>query len=197
MSADVVLYCFDTMADWEYAYVTTVLGFQTRDGDGRFRLRTASIEGREVRTLGGLRLLPDAALGEVAPERVGALVLPGGNTWGAGHGEVLDLARTLLDREVPVAAICGATQALARAGLLEHHAHIVDADDDFPDYPGSSARSHGVVAHDGPLITAVGEAPLEFSRALFLVLGLEDERGIDEWYASFKDVPDARAARHG
>ena len=69
--------------------------------------------------------------------------------------------------------------------------------DDFPDYPGSSARSHGVVAHDGPLITAVGEAPLEFSRALFLVLGLEDERGIDEWYASFKDVPDARAARHG
>ena len=197
MSADVVLYCFDTMADWEYAYVTTVLGFQTPDGDGRFRLRTASVDGQEVRTLGGLRLLPDAALGEVDPERVGALVLPGGSTWGEGHGEVLDLARTLLDREVPVAAICGATQALARAGLLEHHAHIVDADDDFPDYPGSSARSHGVVAHDGPLITAVGEAPLEFSRALFLVLGLEDERGIDEWYASFKDVPDARAARHG
>ena len=51
---------------------------------------------------------------------------------------------------------------------------------------------HASIAHDGPLITAIGEAPLEFSRAVFMALDLDDQAGIDGWYASFKGVPDAR-----
>ena len=111
---------------------------------------------------------------------------------GLEHRAALALAGRLLDSNRQVAGICGATRALARAGLLEHRAHVVDADADEPDYPGRSARVHASIAHDGPLITAIGEAPLEFSRAVFMALDLDDQAGIDTWYASFKGVPDAR-----
>lgn len=191
--ADVVLYAFDTMADWEYAYITTVLQMQARGGDDRYRLVVAGATGEPVTTLGGLRVLPERALTEVAKDDIALLLLPGGNTWLDGpHQQVLDLARRLLDARRPVAGICGATRAMARAGLLERHAHVVDTDADEPDYPGSASRVHASVAHDGPLVTAIGEAPLEFSRAVFTLLDLDDAAGIDAWYASFKSVPDAR-----
>lgn len=136
---DVVLYAFDTMADWEYAYVTTVLQMQIRGGDDRFRLVVAGAGGYPVRTLGGLTVLPDITLDELTAADIAMLVLPGGNTWlTEDHGAALDLARGLLAAGTPVAGICGATRAMARAGLLDHHAHVVDADADEPDYPEAS-----------------------------------------------------------
>ena len=192
MTKLVVLYAFDTMADWEYAYISTVLTFQNLGGDDRFRLRTASVDGAEVRTLGGLRLVPDGRLSDIDEDDVAMLLLPGGRQWDRDHHEVLDLARRLLDAGTPVAGICGATPAMARAGLFEHHAHTVDPDDVPASYPGQESRVASVAVLDPPLVTAVGEAPLEFSREVFRVLGLDSAEGIDEWYGTFKDVPDAR-----
>ena len=189
----VVLYAFDTMADWEYAYITTVLQMEARGGDDRYRLVVAGAGTEPVTTLGGLRVLPETTLDDLDESDVDLLLLPGGNTWLDGeHSAALALAGRLLDSDRQVAGICGATRALARAGLLEHRAHVVDADADEPDYPGRSARVHASIAHDGPLITAIGEAPLEFSRAVFMALDLDDQAGIDTWYALFKGVPDAR-----
>lgn len=189
----VVLYAFDTMADWEYAYITTVLQMEARGGDDRYHLVVAGAGTEPVTTLGGLRVLPETTLDDLDESDVDLLLLPGGNTWLDGeHSAALALAGRLLDSDRQVAGICGATRALARAGLLEHRAHVVDADADEPDYPGRSARVHASIAHDGPLITAIGEAPLEFSRAVFMALDLDDQAGIDGWYASFKGVPDAR-----
>ena len=189
----VVLYAFDTMADWEYAYITTVLQMEARGGDDRYRLVVAGAGTEPVTTLGGLRVLPETTLDDLDESDVDLLLLPGGNTWLDGeHSAALALAGRLLDSDRQVARLCGATRALARAGLLEHRAHVVDADADEPDYPGRSARVHASIAHDGPLITAIGEAPLEFSRAVFMALDLDDQAGIDGWYASFKGVPDAR-----
>lgn len=192
MSA-VLLYAFDTMADWEYAYVTTLLQMHARGGDERYRLLVASADGAPVTTLGGLRVLPEATLDDVSADDIALLLLPGGNTWLDGdHDAVLALARRLLDAGTPVAGICGATRAMARAGLLDHRAHVVDADSDEPDYPGRQFRVHASVAHDGAVVTAIGAAPLEFSREVFKVLALDDAAGIDAWYAAFKGVPDAR-----
>ncbi|MFN8099891.1 MAG: DJ-1/PfpI family protein [Dermatophilaceae bacterium] len=194
MTRDVLIYTFETMADWEYAHISTVLQFQARGGDDRFRVRFVGAAPEPVRTLGGLQVIPDATLADIARDEIAMLVLPGGNTWADGHDAVLGLARTLIADGVPVAGICGATKAMARAGLLAHHAHVVDTDpgEEFPDYPGSAARAHGSVAADDPIVTAIGAAPLEFSREVFLALGLDDQAGVDAWYAAFKDVPDAR-----
>jgi len=186
----VVLYAFDTMADWEYAYVTTVLAMERRGGNERARLVVAARTEAPVTTLGGLRVVPETTLDRLAADDISLLILPGGNTWlTEDHTAALDLASARLAGGGGVAGICGATRALARAGVLDHRAHVVDADADEPDYPGSRYRVHASVAHDGFLITAIGEAPLEFSREVFKLMQLED---VDQWYASFKSVPDAR-----
>ena len=200
----VVLYAFDTMADWEYAYITTVLQMELRSGDSHHRLLVAGATAEPVTTLGGLRVLPEVALEEVDEAAISLLLLPGGNTWLThDHEPVLALARRLLEVDTPVAGICGATRAMVRARLrLAPQAEVTmeanpgsveaarfDAYADEPDYPGSRYRVHASVAHDGCMITAIGEAPLEFSREVFKVLELDD---VDEWYAAFKSVPDAR-----
>ena len=195
MSRRVVLYACDTMADLEYAHITTVLAFARAGGDDRYELHVASADGEPVRTLGGLHLTPDGSLADLDTDSVAVLILPGGHTWTTGeHTAVLALARALIDRGTPVAGICGATAAMARAGLLVHHAHTVDEETAPATYPGHSARVHSVAVLDHPVVTALGEAPLEFARELFRVLEIGTEDEIDAWYATFKDVPDARPA---
>ena len=105
MTKLVVLYAFDTMADWEYAHITTVVQAQARGGDERYRLLVASKDPGPVTTLGGLRVLPETTLEEIADEDVALLLLPGGNTWlDADHGVALDLARRRArGRSVPAA----------------------------------------------------------------------------------------------
>ena len=76
------LYVLDTMSDWEPAYAVSGIGstpFQLRPGE--YVVRTASIGGRPVTTMGGVRILPDAALGDISPEGAAMLIVPGGATW--------------------------------------------------------------------------------------------------------------------
>lgn len=193
MTKDVLLYCFDTMADWEYAYLTTVISRMRQGGDDRYRIRTASVDGEPVTTLGQLTLVPDGRLGEVDPAGLAMLVLPGGH-WDQGdHGEVLALGRSLLDTGTPVAGICGATKAMASAGLMTKHAHVLDPDDPPTGYPGEAGRvEHACAVLDGELVTGLGNAPLEWTREVLRRLEADDPEYIDRWYAAFKDVPDAR-----
>ena len=89
----VVLYAFDTMADWEYAYITTVLQMEARGGDDRYRLVVAGAGTEPVTTLGGLRVLPETTLDDLDESDVDLLLLPGGNTWLDGeHSAALALA---------------------------------------------------------------------------------------------------------
>lgn len=53
---DIVLYATDTMADWEYAYITTELTRAEQSRPGRFRLVLAGAMTGTVTTLGGLPL---------------------------------------------------------------------------------------------------------------------------------------------
>lgn len=177
---DVVLYATDTMADWEYGYL--VAGLAMAGG----RLRVVAAPGvTEVRTKGGLRLLVDAPVAEAGD--FAALVLPGADTWGSGHDEVLGLAGRALAEGVTVAGICGATLGLARAGLLDDRAHTSNA----PDYLATSGyrgadhyRDEKVVV-DGPLITAPATAPIDFARALFERLELFPAPVVEAWYGLY------------
>src|SRR5258706_478500 len=74
-----------------------------------------------VRTSGGITILPDLALDELEPEQSAMLILPGGDTWDAGKNTAaLECAGRFLAAGVPIAAICGATAGLARAGILDN-----------------------------------------------------------------------------
>lgn len=184
---DIVLYATDTMADWEYAYLTAGIGIAQEQAPGRFRLRVLSDHTVQVTTIGGLRLLPDGDLSDSAPADIALLVLPGGQTWHEGHERVLALAQELRTTGTPVAAICGATYALARAGLLDDHRHTSNARD-FLESSGYAAgalyQDERTVDHDG-LITAGACFPVDFAAAAFRRLELFPEPVIEAWYGLY------------
>lgn len=184
---DVILYATDTMADWEYAYLTAGLAMASQQQPGRFRLRLLADGRQEVTTAGQLRLNTDGDLDAAPPDDVALLVLTGANTWSHGHDRVLDLARTLLQQGTPVAAICGATYGLARAGLLDERRHTSNAAD-FLAPSGYAGAAHYVderVVDDEGLITAPATAPVDFSAAVFRRLELFPSAVTDAWYGLY------------
>jgi putative intracellular protease/amidase len=137
---------------------------------------------------GGIRMVPDALLADLEPAGSNLLILPGAEMWDAGGGEAFAAAAgRFLDAGVPVAAICGATAGLARAGLLDTRKHTSNA----PDYlamTGYTGRDHYVderAVVDGDLITAGPQSPVQFARATLERLGLTSQRTLDAYEALF------------
>lgn len=184
---DVVLYAVDTMADWEYAYLTTGLAMAADQEPNRFRLRVLADGQTEVTTKGRLRLRTEGDLDEVRLDDTALLVLPGADTWFDGHDRVLHLARALLERQAPVAGICGATYGLARAGLLDERRHTSNAPDFLTPsgYAGADRYVEERVVDDGNVITAPATAPVDFSAAVFRRLRLFPPAITDAWYGLY------------
>ena len=115
--ADVALY--DQLADWEVGHLLAELRSGRFTGTP-FEVVTVAETTDPITTMGGVRMLPDMALAELDPADSALLILPGGELWDAGGGSAFaEAARRFLEAGVPVAAICGATAGLARAGLLD------------------------------------------------------------------------------
>ncbi len=183
------LFVLDTMADWEPAYAVAGINqpeYQVQPG--RYTVRTVGATRQPVRTIGGMTIVPDLALAEVAPEESAMLILPGGTAWDEGqHAAAAEKARGFLAAGVPVAAICGATAGLARAGVLDARPHTSNAPEylDACGYAGQAHYAGGPAVRDGDLITASGIAPLEFARLIFERLELYAPPVLDAWYALY------------
>jgi putative intracellular protease/amidase len=114
---------YDTLADWEAGHLLAELRSGRYTGT-RFDVVCVADSTEPITTMGGVRMLPDALVADLAPADSDVLILPGADIWDAGGGEAFAAAaRRFLDAGVPVAAICGATAGLARAGLLDERAH--------------------------------------------------------------------------
>ena len=184
------LFIFDSMADWEAAYAVAAINnprFQTEPG--RYRVVTAAATLAPVTTMGGLRIEPDVTIDTVLPEESAMLILPGGTAWeNYGNGEALELAAQFMAAGVPVAAICAATLALARAGLLDHLRHTSNAREYLisSGYRGTAFYCGAPAVTDKNVITATGLAPVDFAREIFHRLNLYSAASIEAWYAMFK-----------
>jgi putative intracellular protease/amidase len=145
--------------------------------------------------MGGLRLNPDIPLAELDPADSDLLVLPGSPMWDAGGGaEFAAAAGRFLDAGVPVAAMCGATAGLARAGLLDDRAHTSAAADYLAatDYAGGDRYVDQRAVVDGDLVTAGPQSPVQFARATLQSLGLASSETLDAYEGIFhRGDPDA------
>src|SRR5262245_405916 len=123
------LFVFDGLSDWEPGFAVAGLNQPPAPGAApRFRVATVGATDAPVRTMGGLRVVPDGTLVRLDPRGSAMLILPGGPAWEAGDNDAaVAAARAFLDAGVPVAAICGATFGLARAGLLDDRRHTSNA----------------------------------------------------------------------
>ena len=122
----IYVYTHDTMADWEIGHVTAELhsGRFFKQDAPEVSLKTVGISKEPVTSMGGLTILPDCVVDDIAVSEETVLLLPGGNTWDdSKHSAVIRKAAALLSAGGTVGAICGATAALARAGLLDNRPH--------------------------------------------------------------------------
>jgi putative intracellular protease/amidase len=182
---------YDTLADWETGFVTAhINNGQWHQTPGRFKMRTVSAGLEPVTTMGGMRVLPDSTLAELKPADSAMLILPGNGIFATeAYRPYVEKAREFLDAGVPVAAICGATGALAMAGLLDDREHTSNAAAFLASlgYKGGQLYKEEPAVTDRDLITAGANAPVEFARAIFARLEVYKPPVLDSWYKLYGD----------
>ena len=183
------LFVFDTLSDWEPGFaVAGINNPQFQREPGRYQVRTASVGGKAVTTIGGVKIQPDGALEAIEVRNSALLILPGGALWDqGGNTEAVQKAKEFLDAGVRVAAICGATAGLARGGLLDTRKHTSNAREYIAatGYRGGSLFQESPAVVDKNVITASAMAPLEFAREIFAALDLYKPEVLDAWYNLF------------
>jgi putative intracellular protease/amidase len=178
---------FDGFADWEPAHALAELR-----RSGNRTVRVVGFDAEPVTSMGGLRVIPDLTLREVRPAAVEILILPGGDFWEGSYPEdELNRALTgLVDSDVPVAAICGGTLALARAGLLNDRRHTSNTPgylaEHSPRYSGDALYETVPAVNAGGIITASGLAPVEFAREILRQLKVFSAADDDLWFDMFR-----------
>lgn len=162
----------DGFADWE----TPLIAAAAPEYCG-VTVRHATPGGGDVRSIGGLTVsgLPDIAL-----DGDEVIVLCGGDLWAGDQSpDLSDLLRQAHANGQPVAGICAATLALARAGLLERVAHTSNSPEFVDHYlPAYRGRDRYVdqprALADGGIITAPGTAPVSFATEVLRAAGVPE-----------------------
>ncbi len=186
------LYVLDTLADWEIGFITAELS------SGRFLPGNTGVDlvrigytPDPVTTMGGMVITPDKAIEDIEFSEDDLLILPGAANWAdKKNNRIIDIVSDVIDKEVIIAAICDATVALARKGLLNNRKHT-SHDKEYlkmicPEYKGDQYFINSPAVADGNLITATGIAPLEFSYEVFKKINVMKEETLEAWYKLYK-----------
>ena len=188
----VYVYVMDTLADWEIGYVTAELYSKRffRADAPEICVRTVGRTMEPIRTMGGLTVLPDCAVDDIAVDAQSVLLLPGGDTWDRPEqGAIISKAEELLSVGATVCAICGATVALAHAGLLDDRPHTSNGEGFLdmmcPGYRGQRYYVAEPSVVDGNLITASGTGALLWTKQIIERLGVFRADTLEAWYAYF------------
>ena len=171
----IYVYTHDTMADWEIGHVTAELhsGRFFKQDAPEVSLKTVGISKEPVTSMGGLTILPDCVVDDIAVSEETVLLLPGGNTWDdSKHSAVIRKAA-----------------ALARAGLLDNRPHTSNGAGFLemfcPGYKGQPYFVDAPSVADGNLITAGGTGALLWAKQIIGRLGVFRPDTLEAWYAYF------------
>jgi putative intracellular protease/amidase len=185
----VYLLVFEGFADWEAAHAVAELR-----RTGQYRVEAAGLTAAPVESMGGIRVLPSTTVTEVDPADVAVFILPGGDRWESlsVEPEIEQLVKRLDALRVPIAAICGATVAIGRLGLLRGRRHTSNGLDylrsNVPGYAEAANYVDLPAVRDRGLITASGLGDVEFARELFEELNVLSPEDRASWATIFRSA---------
>jgi len=183
------LYVLNTLADWEIGHITAELN------SGRFldgaknpiALMKIGKTLEPITTMGGMTITPEESIDNILFHEGDLLILPGADTWlEEANTAIVDIVSDIVHKNVIIAAICGATIALAQHGILNNRHHTSN-DKEFltmtcPEYSGEEYYVNQPVVTDKNVITASGFASLEFSYEVFKRTDVMRPDTLEAWY---------------
>ena len=188
----IYVYVLETLADWELGYVTSELhsGRFFKKDAARVSLKTVSYSKEPIHTMGGLTILPDCLIDDIAVNETSILLLPGADTWNdPKHDAIIKKAGELLSLGAAVCAICGAVAALADHGLLDKRPHTSNGQGYLemvsPAYKGKSFYVDKPSVTDDNLITASSTGALLWAKQIIEHLGVFQSNTLEAWYKYF------------
>ncbi len=189
---NIYVYVLDTLADWELGYVTAELnsGRFFKRGAEEISLKTVSCSKEPINTMGGMTIVPDCTIEDIAVSKASVLLLPGANTWGdPKHRAIIEKAGELLSFGATVGAICGATAALAGAGLLDERSHTSNGAGFLeivcPNYKGQGFYVDEPSVSENNLITAGSTGALQWAKQIIEHLDVFSPDTLAAWYNYF------------
>jgi putative intracellular protease/amidase len=188
----VYTYILDTMADWEIGLAITELNtrrFFSKPFD--IEVKTFALTRAPVKSMGGITMLPDYEIDEVSHTNAALLILPGAEDWvKPEHQSALEIAQEFLKNHVPVAAICGATEAMARTGMLNEIEHTSNGLQYLkmtcPEYRGEALFKDELAVTAGNLITAGSSSSVAFAYHILRKLDVMKPDALEYWYGYFE-----------
>lgn len=183
----VYLLAIPGFADWEPAHALAELRRH-----GQFRVEVVGLSGDPVQSMGGLTVQPSLALAEMDLGDIAIFILPGGDRWERQpiEPELFEALAALDAAGVPLAAICAATTAIARAGLLHGRRHTSNGlaylQGQVPGYAEGANYVDVPAVRDRGLITASGLADVEFAAEIMAELGVLSEANRQLWTTLFR-----------
>ncbi|MGD0037091.1 MAG: DJ-1/PfpI family protein [Bacteroidota bacterium] len=182
---------FDGFADWEPAFALTGLRRW-----GKREVITVGYNEHVVKSMGGLRVIPDRLLRDLNVNDTELLLLPGGDQWLEGYPthEVDEVLTTFEAGGVTIAGICAATTALARAGLFRGRQHTSNGKPFLikhaPGYETPNLYVDTLAIRCRGVISANGLGAIEFAREIFAELRIFNEADLkiyEEMYRHGRD----------
>jgi len=190
MQKDVVFVLTDGFADWESAFLSSLItngGFH--GAEVRYNVKTLARTKDPVVSFGGFTVLPDY---DSLPIEYAALILLGGKSWKMDEVNwVKELVVKTMDENIILGAICDASLFLAMNGFLNNIKHTSNALGDLQkyskgNYTGEANFLERQVVTDDKVVTANGTAFLEFTREILILLDVDSAQNIQEFYNLYK-----------
>lgn len=187
------MYLPTQMADWELGLVIAELntGRFFKEKGQRVPVKTFGLSKEPVTTMGGITMISELAIDDITLENAALLLLPGGSDWqNPKHRAVLQKAAEFLEAGKLVAAICGATEAMAANGMLDTRPHTSNSlaylKMAFPDYGGQAYYRQQSVVVDNNLITANNTEAVEFAYEILKKLDVFSAPTLHAWRQRFE-----------
>jgi len=189
----VYIYILNTLADWEIGYLTAELNSGRYLDKTRLPVELITIGNttEPIKTMGGITITPDENIDNIKFEEDDLLILPGADTWTEEENKkIIDIVSSIINEKVIIAAVCGATIALANRGILNNRKHTSNDIEVLkmfcPEYIGENFYLNQPAVTDDNLITASGIAPLEFSYEILKRTNLMKTETLEAWYQLYK-----------
>ncbi|MFJ7936343.1 type 1 glutamine amidotransferase family protein [Sporosarcina sp. NPDC096371] len=185
MQKTIIFVLLNEFADWEFSYLAAKLN----DGssEGKYEVKTLSLTTDPIKSIGGLRVIPDYSITNF-PLDFSGLVLIGGNSWRKDESKrITKIIDTGLENSVPIGAICDATTFLGKNRYLNRVSHTSNRLEDLQsyaegNYTNEEAYRMEQAVSDQNIITANGTAALEFAKQYYLALEPEAQNEMEQWY---------------